>query len=206
MTIRFPALLEDSEGNIIEYGYAELASDPNSINFTGEFIPLHRIGEKIAVVRMHKNKRLEILKGTVFLSSKNLLQVTGVDDVSMDRIRAIFSSNTRLQARLNILEEKKKFRVGPPKILYQTDAIVYYISETEVKFLSMDPISRGQQLLLDLEEPFTAKGIKTAVRSAIDFENVMNAYLCDITDIPREHVKALREFIKKASETGGSGV
>lgn len=200
MNIRFPALLETYDGKIIEYGHAELASDPNSVNFIGGFIPLYRIGEKITVVRLLGNKRLDVLKGKVFLSSRNLLQVTGIDDAAMARIRGIFYSNTGFQARPYIIKDRKKFFIRLPRIMYETEATVYYISEKEIKFLSMDPIPRGMQFILDLEEPFYAKGILITVRAVIDFGNVMNAYLCDITHVPEEYVKSLSNYIKKVME------
>lgn len=198
--IRFPAVLESEDGNIIEYGYAELASDPNSINFTGGFIPLYRIGEKVTVVRLLNGKRLDTLRGKVFLSSKNLLRVTDIDEASIARIRSIFSSNTRFRASLGVTEERKRFRIRPRKDIYRVDAIIYHVSCGEIRFLSMDPISRGRKLILDLDRPFTAKGIVLSVRSVVDFGNIMDAYICDIVSAPQESLRALKEYAASLSE------
>ena len=68
MTIRFPAVLEDMSGQVIEYGSAEIAPEPNSLNFISGFIPLYPMGTKIAVVWLRDDNRLERLRGEVYLS------------------------------------------------------------------------------------------------------------------------------------------
>lgn len=194
MTVRFSAQLEDEYGNIIETGTAELVSDPNSLNFNGGFIPLYRIGEKITVVRMLNNRRLEVLKGEVFLSSRNLLRVTGIDSAHMENLRRIFLSNTQFEAR-PYLSAKKRFQTKPTKI-YEAEAIVYFVSEQEIKFLSMDPLHYGQTFTLDLNEPFLLHGASVEVRESIDFGSIMKAYLCIFTDMSDDNKESLLNYVK----------
>jgi hypothetical protein len=194
MTVRFSAQLEDEYGNIIETGTAELVSDPDSLNFNGGFIPLYRIGEKITVVRMLNNRRLEVLRGEVFLSSRNLLRVTGIDSASMENIRRIFLSNTQFEAR-PYLTAKKRFQNKLAKI-YEAEAIVYYLSETEIKFLSMDPLRYGQVLTLDLDEPLTLRGASIEIRETVDFGSIMKAYLCRFAGLSDEDTASLTSYVK----------
>lgn len=184
MTIRFPALLEDETGQIIEYGSAEIAPVPNSLNFISGFIPLYPIGTKIAVVWLRDDNRLEKLWGEVYLSSRSLLRVTGIQEEKMQRIHQLFYSNTKLKAKL--------YKPAPRKILhrlfrkksvasnYYVDATVYYLSETEIKFLSIDPLHEGLRMILDLEKPVELQGISIQIREVFDFGNIMKAYLCNI--------------------------
>ena len=93
MTIRFPAVLEDMSGQVIEYGSAEIAPEPNSLNFISGFIPLYPMGTKIAVGLAQGRQPARAAAGEVYLSSRTLLRVTGIDPAKMQRIYRLFYSN-----------------------------------------------------------------------------------------------------------------
>lgn len=190
MTIRFPAVLEDMSGQVIEYGSAEFAPEPNSLNFISGFIPLYPMGTKIAVVWLRDDNRLERLRGEVYLSSRTLLRVTGIDPAKMQRIYRLFYSNIKLKARLFMPSPQKPwhrlFRRKQAASDYVVDATIYYLSETEMKFLCIDPLDVGFKMVLNLDSPVGLQNISVQVREVSDFGNIVKAYLCDIVSAPEE--------------------
>lgn len=193
MSIRFTALLEDDHGNAIEHGSAELAADAVSINFFGEFIPLYPIGTEIKVVRTHNDKRLDTMKGKVFLSSRNLLRVTGISNTSLENIKRIFLSNVQFQIS-PFTSEKKRFFRRPKKKVYSSESTVYFLSETSIKFMSTEKLQQGQQMILNLDTPLLLRGVRIQVEETVDFGNIVTAYICRIIEIPQESLQSLREY------------
>ena len=189
MTIRFPALLEYENGQVIAYGSAEIAPEPNGLNFISGFIPLYPIGTKLTIVQLSDDIRQEKLLGEVYLSSRSLLRLTGIDKDKMVRIYEVFGSNTNIKAKPYIPASmsfiSKLLRRKPVKIRYQVDATVYYVSETQIKLLSIDNLERGNQMIIDLTTS-DIEGIHIEVGEVYDIGNIMKAYLCDVISAPEQ--------------------
>jgi hypothetical protein len=127
------------------------------------------------------------------------LCVTGIEDAAMENIWRIFYSNAQLKVQPYIAV-KKKFQSRSSKIVYQAEATIYYISGTEIKLLSIDPLKYEQQYAMDLDEPFQVRGMLFEVRGIVDFGNIMNAYLCRIVTIPEEYAKAFSDYLDYLTE------
>jgi len=200
MMIRFPALLEDESGQVIEYGSAEIAPEPNSLNFISGFIPLYPMGTRIAVVWLRDDNRLERLWGEVYLSSRSLLRVTGIDSEKIKRVYRLFYSNTKSKASLfKPVQEKKLHRLFRRKSIvsnYRVDATVYFMSETEIKLLCIDPLEVDSKMVLNIENPAELSDITVQIREVFDFGNIVKAYLCDIISSPSE----LSSFVASLDE------
>jgi hypothetical protein len=204
MTIRFPALLED-DGQIIAYGFAEIAPEQGSLNFISGFIPLYPIGTRLALVQLCDDIPQEKLIGEVYLSSRNLLRLVSIDEEKLSGILEVFESNTSIKAMPYIpapegslpklirsklthykLFRTKLFRRKQVKFQYRVEANIYYVSETRIKFLSIDNLQQGAHMIIDLTTPHI-EGINIEVSEVHDFGNIMKAYLCDVVSAPAQY-------------------
>jgi len=200
MTIRFPALLEDGNGQVIAYGSAEIAPEPNGLNFISGFIPLYPIGTELTIVQINDDIPQEKLRGEVYISSRSLLRLTNIEKNKMSHIYDVFGSNTRIKAEPYVTAPagflSKLLRRKSEKVLYSIDATVYYVSETQIKLLSIDKISAGDPMIIDLPVASDIEGIHIEIAEEHNFGNIMNAYICDVVTAPQQYY----DFVSSLSE------
>ncbi|MEG0339034.1 MAG: hypothetical protein RR573_03865 [Oscillospiraceae bacterium] len=146
--IYFSCVLKSLDGKLLEYGQAFLSQDKaGTINFTGDFVPLIRIGETVNIVRILGERELERFQGQVYLSSRRLLQVIGITGPTLKEAHRIFDSNANLSADI--------YRVSPPHFNMQKgdklSGFVRFISPDILKICTMEFIDEGTYLALSAE-------------------------------------------------------
>lgn len=146
--IYFPATLKMGDGQFLEYGQAFLSQDKNGVvNFTGDFVPLIRIGETVNIVRTLGEREMEKFSGQVYLSSRRLLQVVGVQGPSLREAHRMFDVNANLSADI--------FVVKPPKFLIEKgekiSGSVRFVSPDTIKICTMEFVDEGAHLALSAE-------------------------------------------------------
>lgn len=146
--IYFPATLKLGDGQFLEYGQAFLSQDKDGVvNFTGDFVPLIRIGETVNIVRTLGEREMERFVGQVYLSSRRLLQVVGVQGAALREAHRMFDSNANLSADI--------FVVKPPHFNMQKgekiSGFVRFVSPDIIKICTMEFVDEGAHLALSAE-------------------------------------------------------
>lgn len=109
--IMFPekckALLKSADNTLIEKGYACLSVAEATVDFTGEFVPLHKIGTMMKIVCIEKGHPTHIVSGRVYLSSPERLRLTDISCRLLDGAeRHLTASGIVLPARLRPLSKR----------------------------------------------------------------------------------------------------
>ena len=85
----------------------------------------------------------------------------------MQRIYRLFYSNIKLGPAVYAFAPKAWHRLFLQKQAasdYVVDATIYYLSETEMKFLCIDPLDVGFKMVLNLDSPVGLQNISVQVR------------------------------------------
>lgn len=146
--IYFTSTLKSEDGQILEYGQAFLSQDKEgTVNFTGDFVPLIRIGETVCISRTLGEREMERFTGQVYLSSRRLLQVVGVSSPALAEAHRIFDTNANLAADI--------YHVSPPHFNMQKgeklSGFVRFVSPDILKICTMDFVDEGAYLALSAE-------------------------------------------------------
>ncbi|MEG0110081.1 MAG: hypothetical protein RSD78_03205 [Oscillospiraceae bacterium] len=146
--IYFSATLKTAGGQFLEYGQAFLSQNKEgTVNFTGDFVPLIRIGETVQVVRTLGERELDRFTGQVYLSSRRLLQVVGINSTSLREAHRIFDCNANLAADIYLVK-------APHFSIQKGDKLsgfVRYISPDTLKICTMEFVDEGAHLALSAE-------------------------------------------------------
>ena len=146
--IYFSAILKTANGHFLEYGQAFLSQDKEgTVNFTGDFVPLIRIGETVQISRTLGEREIERFVGQVYLSSRRLLQVVGIQGPALCEAHRIFDCNANLSADI--------YLVKPPHFSIakgdKLSGFVRYISPDVLKICTMEFVDEIAHLALSAE-------------------------------------------------------
>lgn len=200
--IWFTATLTDEKGRFLEKGHASLTSRPDSLCFKSSFVPLMKIGTPVSLIRTFQERELESFRGEVFTSSRQHLKITSIPEEDLTRIQYLFAFNTDFEATL---KEEFPVRLPFPWIKpLEIYAAVYYISVTELRFQSMDPLETGTRLLLDVERsekfPFALSSITLEVSKIVDYGGMTKCCLCSILSMPETTETRLKEYLEQLEQ------
>lgn len=190
--IFFTAILETIDGEFLENGWASLSNEPNSMDFKNDFVPLLQIGTPVRIVRTLHDKRLHSFRGIVYAASKNFLKITSVSDRELDLIRPTFASNIWFPTQPALYYQS--FFPFSYKKADKIDATIYYISETELRYLSMDELDWGQKLVLLMDYPIYFDNTEIEIRQIVEYGGITNCYICDITSISKAALTSIQTY------------
>lgn len=147
----FSAVLKSAEGKPLEYGEACLSETGCSIDFISEFVPLFKLGSPVCIARISGTEEFEQLPGSVYLSSRKKLQITGVPPKAYDAVRTLFEVNENSSVSLALVEgEPTHFN---PQKARHINANLRYLSDSAVKLTAMEFIPEGQEICFSVETP-----------------------------------------------------
>jgi hypothetical protein len=200
--IWFTATLTDEKGRFLEKGHASLTSRPDSLCFKSSFVPLMKIGTLVSLIRTSHDRELESFRGEVFASSRQLLKITSIPEEALTRIRNFFAFNTDFEATLKEeIPPRLPFPWIKPLEIY---AAIYYISLSELKFQTMDPLETGTRLLMNVERsekfPFALSGITLEVSQIVDYGGMTQCCLCWILSMPETTENRLKEYLEQQEQ------
>lgn len=196
--IWFTAILTDEKGRFLEKGFASLPLETNSLCFKSSFVPLLKIGTPVTIIRTLDERELESFHGEVYVSSRQFLRMTSVDEGSLKRIKSFFGFNTAFEAYLTLeLPAHFPFYFNKPQEIY---AAIYYLSMTQIKFQSMDKLEMGSRLILDIEKsgqiPVALNKLALVIDQIVPYGGMTVCYIGSIlpmAETTRAHLAAYLE-------------
>ncbi|MCH4239901.1 MAG: hypothetical protein LKF71_06520 [Oscillospiraceae bacterium] len=104
----FPAVLKDMSGKQLAQGAATVYAENRSIDFTGDFVPMYRMGTQLQIARIFEGKEIHLFIGTVFISDKNLLRLVSITDRLLPGSEDVYFSETKIPAVLRLVQRHKE--------------------------------------------------------------------------------------------------
>lgn len=104
----FPAVLKDMSGNQLAQGAATVYAESRSIDFTGDFVPMYRMGTQLQIARIFEGKEIHLFIGTVFISDKNLLRLVSIKDRLLPGSENVYFSETKIPAVLRLVQRHQE--------------------------------------------------------------------------------------------------
>lgn len=196
--IYFDAVLKSEGGKITEYGEACISHKENKINFKSDFVPLFKLGEKVEIIRTLGEKEFEVFSGEVYLSSRNLLQITSVDEQLISQARQLFAVNANIPATFVVSPGKSSmFNTKKAELVTGT---IRYVSQDVFKISAMQYIGEGHYLYLDVEQPVVLRKTLLFVEQRHLFTRQASICICRLISQPLNERKELAEYLEKLSE------
>ena len=180
--IYFTARLYSCDGILLEHGEACISKHECRVTFKNEFVPLIKLGTSARIVRVLGDTELECFEGTVYLSSRNLLQIIDVDAAVMNAARELFDINM-YQTACFALSPDGQARFNPRKSELITGTI-RYISENTIKISAIPFIGEGQVLMIDSELPLKLSRTVVRVQKRVLLGRKAAILLCKIIKMP----------------------
>lgn len=196
--VYFSALLKSEDGRLLETGEACLSRTENKVTFKNEFVPLVKIDTTVEIVRILGNRQMERFIGTVYLSSRNLLQIVGVDPQLMLDMRKLFDINVHLPAMLSVAPGKHP--VFNPKKVEIVAGTVRYLSMDIIKLSVMPHIAEGQYIMIDCEAPLNFKRTVVQVQKRELLGRRAAILICSINSMPDDERALLRASVDVLSK------
>lgn len=190
--VYFSALLKSANGNLLEIGEACVSRTDNKITFKNEFVPLVKLNTRVEIVRVLGNKQLERFCGTVYLSSRSLLQIVDVDEKLIQAIRELFDINTYLPAVFSLSPDKspdfnrKKCEPVP--------GMIRYVSETVVKVSLLPYVGEGRYLIVECAAPLELRNTMLRVEKRELLGRQAALLICSVVSAPAEETARLHDY------------
>lgn len=111
----FPAILKNTEGEIIAEGHGNILVSTHAVNFTSDFVPLYPIGTPMEIDRIFEDKEVHRFVGKVFLSDRTLLRLVCVDDELLPGSEYVYCGGMSFPAHIKTIvpppPKKPRFRL-----------------------------------------------------------------------------------------------
>ena len=208
---RFPAVLKTPEGRLLEYGNACVSVEERQLDFTGEFVPIFKMGTPLSVVHVQKigeeEQEIQRFSGEVYLSSQHLLRLVSLADEVLPGAAFLGPYDTTLKGRatgtIQPVETGKHFslRHKPQPAPYaQTFPItIHALSMTGLHFTCEKELAEGQQLKVDIAHPISLHGLPVTVDLPIFGPNAACSYRCSIGELDGSNRAQLEPFAFRLS-------
>lgn len=195
----FTAILKDEEGKILEEGAACISQTEAKVTFQNEFVPLVKLGATVSITRMLGDRELETFTGQVYPSSRNLLQIVGVDEEVRSKVLKMFEVNSQIAANFIISPNNTpNFNMKKAERLVGD---IRYLSSDKIKIVSAYSFKKGQYILISTEEPVAISNIGVKIEEVILANPDNPIYVCKIMSISPEDRSVLEECIKMIEST-----
>lgn len=198
-TEQFPAVLKTPEGEILEEGAAQVCVPEQTVTFTNDFVPLHLIGTPLEIVRIFNGREVHRFSGTVYLSDRELLRLTRVDDELLPGAEDLYCSvDFTGKAQLCVEPSPRKpslFSKPVPEEPYYPTRVTEMTSQ-QLVFLydSVEDIPVGTQFHLKLDAPFRLPELLIELETSGPFI-IGQQRLCHYVGLKEADRKNLQEFL-----------
>lgn len=191
--IYFSAILRAEDGKVLELGEACVSRTENKVTFKSEFVPLVKLDITAEITRVLGDKELERFVGRVYLSSRNLLQIVGVEDEVIAQARRLFDINTYLPAYFALSPNNSpNFNTRKAELIAGT---IRYLSMDTVKVSAMPYIGVGQYLMVECETPLELRATVLRVEQRELLGRKAAILICSIAVLPTGEEAALRNYV-----------
>lgn len=207
-TGKFPALLKNSDGQVIERGSASVSLENRSVNFSADFVPMFKLGQELSVVRVWDDREIHSFTGQVYISNRDFVQITGVCDQVIEPVGLIHSANASVLGEVLPLSSggvkdrrfTMRLRRKLPVALPPSDVLLYALTPDTMRFTSTATFQKGQRLTLKTGEPLFLSNVVIEVYQVILFGNRITGYHCNILSISESEIAALEQYAWDASQ------
>lgn len=197
--IYFSAALKTEDGQLLEIGEACISENDEAVTFVSSFVPLMKLGSNAQIVRMLGERELECFTGSVYLSSTNLLQITGVQPALITDMRRLFSVNESITTQILLAPgHSTNFNMQKAE---KVSGVIRYLSPDVVKIFSMEFIKEGQFLVFSTDETsITLDKMLIKVKERILLKRNAALHLCEVVALSSANRRALAAFATRKKQ------
>lgn len=180
----FKAILKTQAGQLLEYGYGRAYPYRKSVDFFGEFVPLMKMGDTAQIVRVADGCETHCFQGEVYLSSKGLLRLVGVDN----------AEETDNPPMLTVNETMGAFATPEDGSAGPISSLLYAVSLDTAKFSCLGAFAVGSTVTLCTDDPLHLQGVRARIDRQIALSSGVTCHLCTVLDMPEESRRALTAY------------
>ncbi|MDO5601298.1 MAG: hypothetical protein Q4G07_00885 [Oscillospiraceae bacterium] len=180
----FKAILKTQAGQLLEYGYGRADPQQKSVDFFGEFVPLMKMGDKARVVRVADGQETHCFDGEVYLSSKGLLRLVGVQNAEETENPPMLTVNETMAAEATPLDGSAG----------AVASLLYAVSLDTVKFSCLGSFAVGSTVTLQSDGPLRLTGVMARIERQIALSAGVTCHLCTVLSMPEESRRSLTSY------------
>lgn len=198
----FPAVLQDEKGEELSAGSACFDKEKQEIEFSSDFVPLFPLGTVMKIERLYNGAVVHDFQGQVYLSSKSLMRLVGVEDQIYYGAQYVYCTGLNLGATIELLNQKpqkKPLLFFAHKAEKRKESTAVTVSAVDLDGMTilydiLDPLERGDQLLLRLNDPLPLFEAKLRVEDQLLFGS-RASYYCRYAQITAGNLDDLGHYI-----------
>lgn len=205
----FPALLKTPDGKILEYGTASVFCEEQALDFTGEFVPICKMGTPLQVIRVQEDFETQRFSGVVYLSSPRMLRLVSLEDEVLPGALLAYDYDTALNACVtaSVLQEpiRKHFSLlrrqcDPAPKLQEFPVKITSVSLARINFVCNKTLAMKQRVTLNADGPLHLESLHMEIERPVIFgPSETSSYLCRIRNLSAPNYSALSEFVSTIS-------
>ncbi|MEG1972467.1 MAG: hypothetical protein RR315_04840 [Oscillospiraceae bacterium] len=186
------AALRAPDGALLENGKAFISERGNFIDFKNDFVPLLKLGDPVTICLMLNDREAVRFDGNAYISSNTLLRISNVDGNLVEYARDMFGSNLFVRTILSFCHENRfKLNKGAQNIA----ATIYSITPDTLRFISLEKVLIGQELLINFKEPFPFTDVRAVVEKQWQLGVMAIGYQCYITYLPDGAADSISRYL-----------
>lgn len=199
----FPAVLRDAAGEELAEGRACFNEQSREVEFVSDFVPIYPLGTAMTIERVYRGEPVHVFDGSVYLSSKQLMRIVGVEDTLRYGAQYVYCTSLDLPAELTVVCDppKKKrlrlFRREEPGPLVKSERVtVTAINHDSLTMLySMsEPLQHGSSMSIRLLPPVPEFSAELELRDEFLFGS-RASYCCAITSVTSGSVDDVGRYV-----------
>jgi hypothetical protein len=204
-TLRFPAVLKDQAGKVLEMGSALLSLESRSIDFKSSFVPLFSMGTRLQIIRMHEDTEVHLFMGEVYLSSPQMLRIVSVEEQVLPGACYAFLYHVDLEGVITatLRGQRRHFFRRTRELPSIIPVKLHALSVKGLKFTTDQTLEQGQILTLSTRQEPALSDVALQVIQAVVFGQEINSYRCRILEIDPISKENLIGYMQQRSQRAG---
>ncbi len=192
----FPARLSHLAYGVTAYAWASFVLRDNAMDFTSEFVPLLPLGSQATIAWMQGDTVMMDFTGGVYLSSPQLVRITGIPRDVFAAAAPLFAQNTRFACRVACAPD------GPADT-----GEVLYLSPGRITLLCGFKATCGQALWLGAEIDFlTLRRLRLIVTRQYPLRRGQYLTVCDVPPASNDNFIALNAYSARLETLADAGL
>lgn len=205
----FPAILKTPEGKTLEYGTASICVEDQSLDFSGEFVPICKMGTCLQIIRTQKDFETQQFTGKVYLSTQRMLRLVSITDEILSGAMVAYNYDTEMDGRVvaSVVREDvpSRFSLLHKQMEHfpsveEFPVKINTISLAQIRFICNKTLSMHQRITLSTELPIRLNSLHMEIVQPVIFgPSEASSYLCRILNLSEENYETLSSFVRKIS-------
>jgi hypothetical protein len=93
--------------NLLEYGFISFKPEIMTVDFTGSFVPLLKVGTRVEIICGEGGRQTHVLLGDVFYSTGNVMRLVNITGRLLEKAERVLTVTKHIEGRLNMKTAKK---------------------------------------------------------------------------------------------------